>query len=61
MMTRRFHRLLAWGALLALLASLTLTSCKVLRGDPRKNCNHPEHGEYMRQKQMERFNKSGAR
>lgn len=58
-MMRRYHRGLAWLFLVALMGSLTLTSCRALRGDPRKNCNHPEHGDYMREKQMKRFNKSG--
>jgi len=51
-----------WTALLfllALLGSLAFSSCKMLRGDPRRNCNHPEHGEYMKEKQMERFRKNG--
>lgn len=38
----------------ALLAGLGLSSCRVLRGDPRKNCNHPKHGDYMRELQMKR-------
>jgi hypothetical protein len=58
-MSRRYHRFLAWFSLIALVSSLSLSSCRVLRGDPRKNCNHPEHGDYMREKQMQRFNKSG--
>lgn len=37
-----------------LLLALGLSSCKILRGDPRKNCNHPKHGQYMKEKQMKR-------
>jgi len=45
-------------AVISLLMGIGLSSCglgKKLRGDPRKNCNHPKHGEYMQQKQMERM------
>lgn len=38
-----------FGALLALVfVTGLLASC----GDPRKNCNHPQHGMYMKQKMM---------
>jgi|GEM_PF-1340159 len=37
-------------SLFLILASFILPACKLLRGDPRKNCNHPKHGEYMREK-----------
>jgi hypothetical protein len=33
--------------LLMLLVGSLLSSCRILKGDPRKNCNHPEHGKYM--------------
>jgi ABC-type oligopeptide transport system substrate-binding subunit len=59
-MMRRYNRWFAWIALFALAGSLTLTSCKALRGDPRKNCNHPKHGDYMREQQQKNFGKSGA-
>ncbi|MEL6675177.1 MAG: hypothetical protein AAFR61_23410 [Bacteroidota bacterium] len=36
------------------LAGTVLSSCRILRGDPRKNCNHPKHGEYMKEQQMKR-------
>ncbi|MEO0897115.1 MAG: hypothetical protein AAFY71_11995 [Bacteroidota bacterium] len=32
-----------------------LSSCRMLKGDPRKNCNHPKHGQYMREVQMKRM------
>lgn len=43
----------------------TLTSCKglkngfqrVFQGDPRKNCNHPDHGKYMKEQQQTKFKK----
>jgi hypothetical protein len=52
-------RQFAWIAFLAVLVSFTLSSCKILRGDPRRNCNHPEHGDYMREKQVKGMQKSG--
>ncbi|MFM2375233.1 MAG: hypothetical protein RLZZ165_330 [Bacteroidota bacterium] len=30
----------------------TVASCA---GDPRKNCNHPQHGAYMREQQMKKM------
>lgn len=47
-----------WTLLLTsvvLLMALSLSSCKILRGDPRKNCNHPDHGDYMLEQQQKRF------
>lgn len=41
------------------IACFSLSSCKALKGDPRKNCNHPKHGEYMIQKQMGKHRKKG--
>lgn len=38
--------------LMLFLASIVLSSCALLRGDPRKNCNHPDHGEYMMEKRQ---------
>ena len=38
--------------ILALLGSVVLSSCAALRGDPRRNCNHPDHGKYMQEKRM---------
>jgi hypothetical protein len=54
-MKKRTVKILA----LLLMASLALSSCKLLRGDPRKNCNHPKHGEYMMQKRMGKMKKQG--
>lgn len=34
--------------------ALSLSSCRMLMGDPRKNCNHPEHGAYMKEKFMKK-------
>ncbi|MCI4670123.1 MAG: hypothetical protein MRZ79_18445 [Bacteroidia bacterium] len=36
------------------LGGALLSSCRALKGDPRKNCNHPDHGKYMREMQMKR-------
>lgn len=42
--------------LLILFSFIFLPSCKmwynIRYGDPRKNCNHPEHGKYMNAKIM---------
>ncbi len=38
--------------LFSLLGSMALSSCAALRGDPRRNCNHPEHGKYMQEKRV---------
>jgi len=54
-MKKRTVKLLA----ILVLASFSLSACKALRGDPRKNCNHPKHGEYMLQKQMKGHKKRG--
>ena len=54
-MNKRTISLLA----LCLMASFTLSSCKMLKGDPRKNCNHPKHGIYMQEKQMKKLRKKG--
>jgi len=43
--------------LLLFVAAMTLSACAMLRGDPRKNCNHPDHGEYMMQKRQKAFSK----
>jgi len=60
--------------IMLLTASILLPSCyaldkakrkttfvfkKIFIGDPRKNCNHPEHGEYMREKEVKRMRKHG--
>ncbi len=54
-MNKRFVSLLAFF----LVATLALSSCKMLKGDPRKNCNHPKHGDYMLEKQMKKLRKKG--
>lgn len=54
-MKRRTIKLLV----ILIIASFSLSACKALRGDPRKNCNHPKHGEYMLQKQMGKHRKKG--
>ncbi len=54
-MKKRTIKLLA----ILVIASFSLSACKALRGDPRKNCNHPKHGEYMLQKQMGKHRKKG--
>ncbi|MEM7371216.1 MAG: hypothetical protein AAF587_21550 [Bacteroidota bacterium] len=44
---KKNQRFIALLLVLAFTASLVLSSCRMFRGDPRKNCNHPEHGKYM--------------
>lgn len=54
---RKYLRSLVVSFILLFSFSLILSSCRVFRGDPRKNCNHPKHGEYMmeqRQKNLKR-------
>lgn len=51
---KRFTRSFALVALLALGGSMLLSSCAILRGDPRKNCNHPQHGQYMLEQHKKR-------
>ena len=46
---------------LMFVASLGLSSCRVLMGDPRKNCNHPKHGEYMMEQRAKNMRKLGRR
>jgi hypothetical protein len=40
--------------ILSLLGSVVLSSCAMLRGDPRRNCNHPEHGKYMQERRVKK-------
>ena len=40
--------------ILMFIAGTVLSSCRVFRGDPRKNCNHPEHGKYMLEKRKKK-------
>ncbi|MEM7659214.1 MAG: hypothetical protein AAF399_24045 [Bacteroidota bacterium] len=51
---KRFIRPVAWLFILAFAASLLLSSCRVFMGDPRKNCNHPDHGKYMKEQSFKR-------
>lgn len=39
---------------LLLVAGSLFSSCRILKGDPRKNCNHPEHGKYMMEQNQKR-------
>ena len=43
---------------LLLIMGLTMPSCakvkKLVLGDPRKNCNHPKHGDWVREKRMKK-------
>ena len=41
--------------LTAFFLGATLSSCAILRGDPRKNCNHPQHGQYMQEKRSKKM------
>ncbi|MEM6261784.1 MAG: hypothetical protein AAGI38_04705 [Bacteroidota bacterium] len=43
--------------LLLFTLSMVLSSCKMLKGDPRKNCNHPDHGKYMMEKRRKKMGK----
>ncbi|MEZ4825720.1 MAG: hypothetical protein R3C61_05405 [Bacteroidia bacterium] len=47
---KRITRPIAFLLIFSLLGGMTLSSCRILRGDPRKNCNHPQHGQYMLEK-----------
>ncbi|MCB0835327.1 MAG: hypothetical protein KDD63_22345 [Bacteroidetes bacterium] len=40
--------------IMAFLAGTILSSCRVFMGDPRKNCNHPEHGKYVLEKRKQK-------
>jgi len=51
---RKRLRSFAILALLALGGSMMLSACAILRGDPRKNCNHPQHGQYMLEQHKKR-------
>lgn len=35
-------------------AKVSLAAKKVFIGDPRKNPNHPKHGDYVREKRMKK-------
>lgn len=50
MSMKRITRNVSLLLILAFLSGMTLSSCRILRGDPRKNCNHPQHGQYMLEK-----------
>lgn len=41
----KIYKRFATLCILAFTAALVLSSC-----DPRKNCNHPDHGRYMQEK-----------
>lgn len=45
--------------LLLLAGGTILSSCKILKGDPRKNCNHPKHGEYMMEQRAKNMRQQG--
>lgn len=54
------RKFLSYFSLLAFLLCITLTSpsCakvkRVVMGDPRKNVNHPKHGDFVREKRMKK-------
>lgn len=48
-MMKRLFRQSSLLLVLMVGATLLLSSCRVLKGDPRKNCNHPQHGVYMKE------------
>lgn len=50
-MKHRTTRLAA--LLLAIFIGFALQSC-FLRGDPRRNCNHPQHGNYVKEQRMKK-------
>jgi len=47
------------GLCVIFMLGLFAPACAMLKGDPRKNCNHPKHGEYMKERQQKQFNKKG--
>ena len=52
-------KILLLGLCTVFLLGLFAPGCAMLRGDPRKNCNHPKHGEYMKEKQSKQFKSKG--
>ena len=40
---------------LLFISAMAFSSCKLLKGDPRKNCNHPDHGKYQQEKRMKKM------
>jgi hypothetical protein len=53
---KRFPRSLAMFFVFIFLGSLLFSSCRLFMGDPRKNCNHPDHGKYVKEQHK---NKTG--
>ena len=58
---KHFTKKISLLLIFAFVAGLALSSCRILMGDPRKNCNHPQHGQYMKEKQQSDFNSGGKR
>ncbi len=57
MIVRKFLSKFAMLALLLFIAVSAPSCAKVKRvvlGDPRKNVNHPKHGEWVREKRMKK-------
>ncbi len=52
-------RSIAMAILLLFAGGAFLSSCKILKGDPRKNCNHPKHGEYMMEQRAKNMRQQG--
>lgn len=57
MRTRKFYVIVVQLALL-LIMGFTMPSCAKVKtlvfGDPRKNCNHPKHGDWVREQRMKK-------
>lgn len=51
---KKFNKQISFLLIMAFLGGMMLSSCRILRGDPRKNCNHPEHGKYMLEKRAKK-------
>ncbi len=56
----KIRKILSKLALLALLLFIAVStpSCakvkRIVMGDPRKNCNHPKHGDWVREKRIQK-------
>ncbi|MDP5170759.1 MAG: hypothetical protein NWR72_10975 [Bacteroidia bacterium] len=56
---KKHLRFITASLIVLLLSGMMLSSCRALMGDPRKNCNHPKHGEYMMEQRAKNMRKAG--